>query len=90
MEFLNRNTVKCDWDNEEIEESEPLVESQRSTAAHPDTLAEIPGVELEADREGGTMAVVGAVPKPDLATRAAAAHTNTNLAQNPGVPVQNN
>ena len=66
LEFFNRNKVKYDWDNEEIEESKALVEPP-STAAHPGILAEIPGVELEADRNGTTTAVE-AVPKPDLAS----------------------
>ena len=49
LEFLNRNKVRYDWDNEEIEEEEALVEPP--PAAHPGILAEIPGVELEADRK---------------------------------------
>ncbi len=87
LEFLDRNKVRYDWDNEEIEEEEALVEPPR-TAAHPGILAEIPGVEIEADREDGTTTAIEAVPKPDLATRAAAARANANLAQNPGVPVR--
>ena len=58
------------------------------TAAHPGILAEIPGMELEADREDGTTTAIEAVPKPDLATGAAAAQANANLAQNPRVPVR--
>jgi len=86
LEFRNRKKAKYDWDNEEIEEHEDLMESP-DTAAHPDILAEIPGVELEADHEECATAVE-AVPKPDLAARAAAARTNANLAQSPGVPVR--
>ena len=49
LEFRVWKKVKYDWDNEEIMESEALVEPP-GTAAHPGTLAEIPGVELESDR----------------------------------------
>jgi len=86
LEFRDRNKVKYDWDNEEIMESKALVEPPR-TVAHAGTLAEIPGVELESDREETTSALE-AVPEPDLATRAAAARANSNLARKPGVPVR--
>ena len=86
LEFRDRNKAKYDWDNEEIEEQANLVEPA-NTGAHPGILAEIPGVELETDHEDGTTAIE-AVPKPDLATRAAAARANANLAQSPGVPVR--
>ena len=86
MEFRDRNKARYDWDNEEIEEAEDIVEPP-STASHPGTLAEIPGVELESDHEDNTTAVE-AVPTPDLAARAAAARANSNYAQSPGVPVR--
>ena len=87
LEFLNRHKAKYDWDNEDIEECEGLIEPQPSSTAHPGILAEIPGVELEADDEDLDESTTSnvAVLKPDLATRAAAARANANLAQNPGV-----
>ena len=78
LEFLDR---RYDWDNDEIDEKEALVEPP-STAAHPGILAEIPGVELESDHDDGTTSAIEAVPRPDLATRAATARENANLAQN--------
>ena len=53
LEFRDRNKVKYDWDNEEIMENKALVEPS-STVVHAGTLAEIPGVELESDREETT------------------------------------
>ena len=87
LEFLNRHRAKYDWDNEDIAEIEGIIEPQPSSTAHPGILAEIPGVELEADDEdlNTTTTQLDVAPKPDLATRAAAARANANLAQNPGV-----
>ena len=85
LEFLDRNKVRYDWDNEEIEEEEALVEPPR-TAAHPGILAEIPGVVMESDGEVDT-AAIEAAPVPDRAARAAAARANDNFAAIPRAPV---
>ena len=42
---------------------------------------------MESDREVG-MTAIEVAPVSDLATRAAAAHSNGNFMQNPGVPVR--
>jgi hypothetical protein len=47
LQFLNRHKEKIDWDNEDLEIEEGLVEEE----AHPDLPAEIPGVPLESDFE---------------------------------------
>ena len=59
------------------------------TAVHPGILEEIPGVELEADREDINTSAIEAVPEPDLAARADAVRLNENLMEKePGVPLQ--
>ena len=67
MEFLDRKKAKFDWDNEEIEEDEGLVEPHPNPATHPGILAEIPGVMMESDCDDVTTAIE-AVPVPALAS----------------------
>ena len=73
LEFLDRHKEKFDWDNEDIEDKEGLVEPDPDQDTHPGLLAEIPGVIMETDRDSSRNAIE-AVPVPDLATQAAAAH----------------
>ena len=84
MEFRDRKKIAYDWDNEEIEKAEDIVQPAPSIIAHPGIPAEIPGVELETDREMIVDAIEKA-PKSDLATRAAAARENANFLRDPGV-----
>ena len=88
MEFLDGKKTTFDWDNEDIEEDEGLDEHNPSPAIHPGLLAEIPGVMMESDCEVASTAIEAA-PVPNLATRAAAARSNANFTQNPGVPEKN-
>ena len=67
LEFLDRKKTKFDWDNEDIEEDEGLVEPDPNPTTHPGILVEIPGVVMESDREVATTAIAAA-PVPDLAT----------------------
>ena len=72
LEFRDWKKLQYDWDNEEIEENDPLVENPL-TAVHPGILEEIPGLELEAEREDINTSVIEAVPEPDLVAHADAA-----------------
>ena len=59
------------------------------TAVHPGVLEEIPGVELEADREDINTSAIEAVSEPSLAARADAVRLNENLTEKkPGVPLR--
>ena len=49
LEFLDRKKARFDWDNEDIEEDEGLVEPDPNLTTHPGILAEIPGVMTESD-----------------------------------------
>ena len=49
------------------------------TAVHPGILEEIPGVDLEADREDINTSEIEAVPEPSMEARADAARLNANL-----------
>ena len=60
LQFRNRNKVKFDWDNDELEEDEDLIEDEIRDNHHPSLPAEIPGVELERYLEG---IVVESAPK---------------------------
>ena len=82
LESLDRNKANFDWDNDDLEENEGLVESNPTT--HPGILAEIPGVAIESDSAVDTSAIEE-VPVPDRAARAAAARANANFAMSPGV-----
>jgi hypothetical protein len=73
LEFLNRHKEKYDWDNEELEIEEGLVEDE----PHPDLLAEIPGVPLESDYESDDVVEVPEVTELEIAEQAA---RNANLA----------
>ena len=79
--------AKFDWENEDIEEDKGLVEPDPNPATHPDILVEIPGVMMESNSDDVTTAIE-AVPVPGFATQAAAARSNDNFTQNPGVPVR--
>ena len=46
-QFLNRHKLKFDWDNNELNEYEGLVEEP--TKSHPELAAELPGIELEVE-----------------------------------------
>ena len=67
LEFCDRKKLRYDWDNKEIEEDDPHV-GNPLTAVHPGILEEIPGVELEADREDINTSAIEAVPGPDCDT----------------------
>jgi hypothetical protein len=67
LEFLNRHKEKYDWDNEELEIEEGLVEDE----PHPDLLAEIPGVILESDYESDDVVEVPEVTELAIAEQAA-------------------
>ena len=49
IEFLNRVQLQYDWDNDELEVSEGLMEE----LAHPDLSAQFPGIELERELDDG-------------------------------------
>ena len=88
LEFRDRKKLRYNWDNKEIEENDPLVENP-ITAVHPCILEEIPGVELEADREDINTSAIEAISEPSLEARADAARLNANLTEKePGVPLK--
>ena len=77
LEFLDRSKNRYEWDNEEFhEEEEPLPQEELT---NPNILAEIPGVDLEADLEGDGCEVVQDEPEPTHAEQADAAAANANL-----------
>ena len=55
LEFLNRLKQRYDWDNDDLEDDEGLVEEEEQ--AHPNIPAQLPGIELEAEQPGETQAV---------------------------------
>ena len=50
LEFLNCAKLQYNWDNDELEESEGLIEE----LAHPGLPAQFPGIELESELDDGT------------------------------------
>jgi hypothetical protein len=74
FEFLNRHKEKYDWDNEELEIEEGLVEED----SYPDLLAEISGVRLESDYESDDVVEVPQITELEIAAQAA---RNANLAE---------
>ena len=63
LEFLDIKKAKFDWDDEDIEVDEDLVEPDSNPATHPGILAEISGVVMESDSEIATTNIE-AVPVP--------------------------
>ena len=47
VEFLNRKKDKFEWENDDIPVEDTV--GEEGPSIHPDLIAEIPGVELEAD-----------------------------------------
>ena len=47
IKFLNRHGHRFDWDNDDIDEIEVIIEEPKKVL--PDVLAEILGIELESD-----------------------------------------
>jgi hypothetical protein len=74
FEFLNRHKEKYDWDNEELEIEEGLVEED----SYPDLLEEISGVRLESDYESDDVVEVPQITELEIAAQAA---RNANLAE---------
>ena len=87
LEFLDRRKAKFDWENEDIEEDEGLVEPDLNPITYPGILAEIPGVIMESGQEIATTDIE-VVPVHDRVNQVAAARLNANFAQNPGVPLR--
>ena len=82
IEFLNRQKLKFDWDNDELDESEPLIES-----VHANTPAQIPGIELESEIEIPGSAVTLLPRNTDAEMAAAAANAGfTPVPDVPGIP----
>ena len=72
LKFLNRNGEKFDWENDDLANLE--TDRTEEKLVHPDFVAEIPGIETEADYEnivGPQSASQGS--KPTVAQRVAAA-----------------
>jgi len=80
LQFLNWHKEKFDWDNEDLEIEEGLVEDE----AHPDLPAEIPGVPLESDFESDV------IEQPEIRELdiAIAAARNANLADSSNDPIE--
>ena len=66
LEFLNQTKKKFDWNNEEINETEGLVEElEDNRGPYPDIPAEIPGMVLESDLDELDEAAVQEPPSHD-------------------------
>ena len=80
LQFLNWHKEKFDWDNEDLEIEEGLVEDE----AHLDLPAEIPGVPLESDFESDV------IEQPEIGELdiAIAVARNANLADSSNDPIE--
>ena len=69
IEFLNRKKLKFDWDNDELDESENLVQDSMCV----DTPTQIPGIELKSEIKISGLAVT-TLPRNSDAKMAATAN----------------
>jgi len=74
IEFLNRVQLQYDWDNDELEVSEGLMEE----LAHPDLSAQFPGIELERELDDGATSAM-TIFEPSTEQEAHDAAVNGNL-----------
>ena len=71
IELLNRNMKKYDWDNDDLQEEEGLVEEIKEVA-HPDLPAEMPGIDIEEEQpEAGPAVEEVEMSESELAAAAA-------------------
>ena len=87
LEFLNRMKLQYDWDNDELEASEGLIEE----LAHPDLPAQFPGIELERELNNGAtsaMTILEASTEQEAHDTAVNGNLIEPIKQAPSVPEQ--
>ena len=80
LKFLNRNRQKYDWDNDELNDEEGLVEPEPT---HPELTAEMPGIEIESEQIEPSDAVVEEEYSESELAAAAAENAEIEIGGNP-------